>query len=358
MNYYTETNYIDHDELRTAGGKGRDDYFEVLRRTGLKCIRIPMFRPAGNINFIQRMRMERCLKTAWKVSLYGLGEGDTLVLHSPISEKFLGYADFIPTVRKRGCKIIDIVFDLETFFKPDYKSFAEFKHRKDRQTEAVLFRRSDAVICHNEKMKEKLISIGVNEKKIVCVGVMDYLRDDDVFSTEHFSLDKPVVYCGNLAETKSGFVYDLPDGLRIDLYGPGFTGRTTENIQYKGVYPALELMDIMEGSFGLVWDGTSCDTCTGACGEYLRFNNPHKMSHYLASGMPVLVWEEAAMADFVTEEGCGLTIRSLGEINDVISGITGGQYDEMKRNAVRVGTAMRRGEHIRAAVEKALEMVE
>ena len=361
MNYYTVTNYIDHDQLRTAGGKGRDDYFEVLRRTGLEPIVIPTVKSALRIPVTERFSLEQKLRNVWRSALSGLGEGDVLVLHSPVSEKFLGITTIIEEVCERGCKIIDIVFDLETFFKSDYSRFAGFKQTADRLTEAGLFELSDVIICHNDKMKDKIVSLGVAPEKIVCVGVMDYLRDGyEVKDPERFGRKGPVVFCGNLGENKSGFVYDICEvtnpGLDLELYGPGYTGReqytTTRGsiVTYRGTYTAFELMDKMEGSFGLVWDGPSVHTCEGACGEYLSYNNPHKMSHYLASGMPVLVWEDAAMADFVTRQGCGLTIRELGDIPGLIRSLTDEQYAELRRNAERVGADMRKGMHIRFAV--------
>lgn len=358
MNYYTETNYIDHDQLRTAGGKGRDDYFEVFRRCGLSRISIPVLRPENRISVFSRLKMERELAFEWRRSLKDIGEGDVLFIHSPVSEKFSGYASIIKEVKNRGCRIIDVVFDLETFFLPDYRNLARIKQAIDRKTEAALFGMSDAVICHNERMKERLVSIGVEEGKIVCVGVMDYLREEAPANDPgRFGKDKPVVFCGNLAYRKSGFVYGLPEQISIDLYGPGFTGRTTDLVRFKGVYPAIELMDIMQGSFGLVWDGSSCDTCTDACGEYLRYNNPHKMSHYLASGMPVLVWGEAAMAEYVTRERCGLTISSISEIKDILEGLTDEKYAGFRREAERVGSEMRRGMHIQKAVMEAIDLI-
>ena len=57
----------------------------------------------------------------------------------------------------------------------------------------------------------------------------------------------------------------------------------------------------MDQNFGLVWDGTSLDGCNGRYGEYLKFNNPHKTSLYLSCGIPVIIWKEAALADFVEE---------------------------------------------------------
>lgn len=376
MNYYTETNYIDHDSLRTAGGKGRDDYFEVLRRCGLECIRIPTLRKPSGLSVIQRPLLELGLRRAWRKALSGLREGDTLVLHSPVSEKFLAYPSVIKEVRDRGCRIIDIVFDLETFFMSDYRHFARLKHEADRRTEAALFEMSDVIICHNDRMKEKIVSLGMQPDRIVCVGAMDYLSDpmdqnggsaERGSMAERFSPDKPLVFCGNLAERKSGFVYRLAErdipGLKMDLYGPGYTGPsgTADHpagcIRYRGVYTAAELMSVMEGSFGLVWDGTSVETCTGACGEYLAYNNPHKMSHYLASGMPVLVWEKAAMADFVLANGCGLTISDLMSVPDLLAGVSKEQYEQLRMNAQKVGSEMREGAHIRAAVQRALESV-
>ena len=364
MNYYTETNYIDHDRLRTAGGKGRDDYFEVLRRAGLECIKIPTVKSSPDESgLINRIKIEKKLRRAWRESLSGLEEGDAVFLHSPVSEKFIGYPGIIEKLHKRGCVIVNIVFDLETFFKSDYKKLASLKHAADSRTESRLFAASDLMICHNKKMKEKLLTLGADENKVICVGVMDYLRDDNSFpDADRFSADGPVVFCGNLDVNKSGFVYDLAGGavpgLRIDLYGPGYSEKDSRDVKYMGVYRPLELMDVMKGSFGLVWDGSSIDTCKGACGDYLRYNNPHKMSHYLASGMPVLVWEEAAMAKFVIEEGCGLTIKELRQIPSVLSGLGEEEYRTLRRNAERVGLQMRRGEHIRRAVEEAVRRID
>ena len=120
----------------------------------------------------------------------------------------------------------------------------------------------------------------------------------------------------------------------------------------------MELMDVMEGSFGLVWDSTSADTCDGPFGEYMLFNNPHKIALYLASGMPVIVWDRSAMADFVEEEKCGIMVSRLSEIPDKTAGITDEDYERMRSNAMRVGADMRKGSHIKAAVQRAVELSE
>ena len=51
--------------------------------------------------------------------------------------------------------------------------------------------------------------------------------------------------------------------------------------------------------------------------QYTKFNNPHKLSCYLAAGIPVIVWEKTAIAEMVKRENIGYTIRSLEGIKNL-----------------------------------------
>ena len=115
-----------------------------------------------------------------------------------------------------------------------------------------------------------------------------------------------MIIAGNLRRHKVGYVYSLPDNQEFNLYGVDFEDDGRENIHYIGAFDPEELTQKMQGSFGLVWDGTTCDTCDGLSGSYLKINNPHKFSLYLSSGLPVIVWDQAAIADFVKKENVGL----------------------------------------------------
>ena len=68
----------------------------------------------------------------------------------------------------------------------------------------------------------------------------------------------------------------LPENQKFNLYGVGYTGNTNKDIKYYGAFPPEQLPYVMQGAWGLVWDGTSSNTCEGVFGEYLRINNPHK----------------------------------------------------------------------------------
>ena len=74
--------------------------------------------------------------------------------------------------------------------------------------------------------------------------------------------------------------------------------------------------------------------------------------------MPIIIWDEAAEADFVLKEHVGITVKSLYELPDKISAISDSEYKTMKRNAEIVGKRLRNGEYMTNAIKKAEEMVQ
>ena len=100
------------------------------------------------------------------------------------------------------------------------------------------------------------------------------------------------------------------------LYGINYDEQniTSLNVEYKGAFLPNEIPSKLEGSFGLVWDGDSTDGCNGASGDYIRYNNPHKLSLYISSCLPVIVWSQAAIADFVRQHNIGFCVDKLIDI--------------------------------------------
>jgi hypothetical protein len=159
----------------------------------------------------------------------------------------------------------------------------------------------------------------------------------------------------NLAPAKAGFIYDaglarLP-GVELSLYGPYFEpGRMRSAVGHVGVFdpdrPALR----DSCHFGLVWDGSEVDRCAGAAGRYMRYNAPHKLSLYLALGLPVVVWSEAAAARLVLDHRIGVTVRSLRELGDIPARLAASDYRQMAANAVALGRHVRGGAFLRKAL--------
>ena len=88
------------------------------------------------------------------------------------------------------------------------------------------------------------------------------------------------------------------------------------------------------------------------CGEYLKYNNPHKVSLYIASEMPIIIWEKAALAKFVKDNNIGITVSSLYELPEVLSKVTKQEYQMYKYNLSRLSADVKNGKYLTEALSK------
>ena len=229
----------------------------------------------------------------------------------------------------------------------------------------IILNYADNIICHNKSMRDYLVSEGFPENKLTNLEIFDYLTDYSP-SYKAFKEEWSCVIAGNLVKAKCKYIYDLIDHTRAEgsyklhLYGGGLEtelGSDYSNVVYHGSVSPEKLPEIMEGDFGIVWDGTSTKSCEGNNGNYLRYNNPHKTSLFLASGVPVIVWKEAALAPFVENNGVGFAVSSLEEINSVLSKMTESEYAQMIANVDTVSNKIRSGYFFKTAYQKAEDAI-
>ena len=138
-------------------------------------------------------------------------------------------------------------------------------------------------------------------------------------------------------------------GLTVNCYGAECP-HLPAGLTYKCKFHP-DNVSVLEGSWGLVWDGDSVDGCTGAMGEYLRYNASHKLSLYIVAELPVIVWKESAVAKYVEERGIGICVGSLREIRGRIDGMSDEEYGQMIVNIRKEAAELKRGAHLRAALE-------
>lgn len=250
-------------------------------------------------------------------------------------------------IRKRISKSTKVYY-----FIHDIESLRLFKDSKSFKSEEIdRLNNSDGIISHNKKMTEWLLNNGINVP-IVNLEIFDYLTNKTALEKKLY--DKSVCFAGNLMKAK--FLENIPRNLKLNLYGPNPNEKYPENVSYKGIYKPEELPAYLEGNFGLIWDGASSDKCDGMYGEYMKYNNPHKVSLYIASGIPVIIWKKAALADFIEKNKLGIVVENLYEINGKLNEITEKDYEEYKKNAVMMGKKLRQGIFTKKAVEKMIEV--
>lgn len=213
------------------------------------------------------------------------------------------------------------------------------------------FNLASYIISHNQKMSDYLIENNIDKHKIVNLEIFDYLTKDEN-SSWHYGDNALLCYAGNL--NKSKFIYKFPKDLKsmgINLYGNGYRGKQ-DGLNYKGALPSDKVSSLIKGKFGLIWDGDSVDTCTGNTGNYLRYNNPHKLSMYLVANMPVIIWNQAAEADFVKKNGIGITVNSLHEITEKIEKISEEDYLKMNKAVQNIRVKLEKGNFLSKALNE------
>lgn len=271
--------------------------------------------------------------------------GDVLFLQYPLKK----YFSFICNMaHARGAKVVALIHDLSSC-------------RRKTLTPEVEIRRlsnADYIIATNDAMAAHLRSLGL-KRPIGSLGCWDYLSDSIPKSSEHDGVK--IAYAGSINRRKNTFLYewgDVIDGYTVELYGGYFDdggASCAEKFNCHGFVDADKLISSVEADYGLVWDGASLDECSGSFGEYLALNTSHKVSLYLRSGLPIIVWDKSAMAPFVKKHGIGLTISSLRELDKAVRAVSAEDYSAMKKKAIEVGERSASGYFFRQAASDALK---
>lgn len=346
----------DKELKKHAGGKAREDVDRILLEKGLKELAIVAPQEERwNASLLRKMLYHITISKLWKNAVSQLSDNDKLVLQFPIVNHSLFFSGVIKYARKRGIKTYAFIHDLEIIRLSNAEEIsigAKWRMKLEEINELELF---DGIVVHNAKMKKYINeNYGISNDKMVELEIFDYLVDNSFVPNKKIDSYKSCIIAGNLNKNKSAYVYSLPKAPQFELYGINFENEYADNINYHGSFLADELPFYMKGGFGLVWDGDSQATCSGAWGNYLKYNNPHKTSLYLACGIPVIIWKQAALADFISSHNIGLVIDSLEEISNLLDGLSEDEYMKYKANAVEFSIKLRKGMYTKKAIEELL----
>ena len=347
MKYYLKEEFLHDNNVKNAGNKARNDVEEIVKREGYQALVLSV----DNWYEMSTLKAQLHKSKAFGQALNQLKQGDELLIQFPMLHHSFFTTHHVKKAQKKGIKVHFIIHDLEALRYVNVENFP-LKHKIRVQVqESGLLGAADGIIAHNPVMKSVLVDKGIAEDKIVSLGIFDYLIPNFQEKSGQ-TKDQPMIVAGNLAQEKAGYLYGLPAEPAYNLYGVGFDeSRALENETYFGSFLPDELPAALEGGFGLVWDGDSAETCSGVFGEYLRYNNSHKASLYLASGFPLVVWKQSALSHFVLEKGCGIAVESLHDLKETIDNLSDADYQDLVDNAKRVGQEIRDGHYLKTALK-------
>ena len=322
--------------LSSAGNKAKTDIEQIMDNLSFKNIGLKQTTYNNKIvSFF--MTLTGVLK-----SPFFMHKGDRLILQYP----FKKYFTFICRMaHQKGVKVIVLIHDLGSF----RRKALTIKQEINRLNHA------DYIIAHNDRMKAWLEEHHC-KAQIGKLGIFDYLSESTAKPKDVIRKPYSVVYAGALNPRKNAFLYEVGEhcqSLQLNLYGNGFDMQKAKGItqiNYMGFLKSDDLITTVQGDFGLVWDGPSIETCSGNFGEYLKYNNPHKTSLYIRCGLPIIIWEKAALADFVQKNQIGICISSLRDIEPRLKRMTEEEYWEMYRNVQNINTKISSGFYFREAL--------
>jgi len=339
----------------TAGSKARNDIESILTKNGYDKFTIVVGEKKKKI-LSETYRIKKQLRTI----LDSIEENSLIVMQYPWGTMSYGMAKIVSEkMQSRGIRTAVIIHDLNSV-RTGSKLTKQYYNYYVKEIKYLS--QFDYIVCHNKSMGRYLINNGIDSKKIVSLGIFDYLTEtaaQKVLITPKET--RKINIAGNLSKDKTEYIYKLPElgieNYSVQLYGPFYSGEKSTKIIYNGKFPADELPKYLTAGFGLVWDGTDVTTCAGHFGQYLKINNPHKLSLYMACGIPVIVWKQAAIADFVTNNNVGFCVESLAEIDNIMKNLTVEKYTELQGNVALIQQRVRNGQYILEAMNKITQEV-
>ena len=343
-----------------AGSKAPSDISKIAESMGFKIVPIRM--ATSEVTKVAAIKRQIKYIDEWKKAFNEIPEGAIVLLQHPFWNRELNREKVLHRLKnEKNVKFISLIHDVEVLREETPSEFFQ----KEFET---MLEMADVLIVHNEVMKEWFLSRGVEEKKIVVLEIFDYLHgeienhDSAENSDEQLlRFEKCINIAGNLDTKKSGYLSKLGElkNIKIKLYGPNFdeTLEQFENVEYMGSFPSDEIPKHLKEGFGLVWDGNELDSCSGEFGQYLKYNNPHKLSLYLSSGLPVVIWKEAAEAKFVQEKHAGVCVGSLKDLEQIMLALDLEEYNELAKNTKAIGRNLREGYYTNKALKEALEKI-
>ena len=240
-----------------------------------------------------------------------------------------------------GNRIHVVIHDIETI-----------RQNRTIERDKFIFDIADTLIVHTPQMETAIRGMGY-QGRIECLKFFDYLGNWNM-PVRKIDKENQVVFAGNLKKSK--FIPLLNEivvnkDFSIFLYGKPEISNIKEFVEYKGFFRADDITGL-EGNWGLVWDGDSIETCSGELGDYLKYNAPFKLSLYLAAGMPVIVWKQSAMAQYVDKYHLGLCVDSLHDIHSSICNLSESEKKEIEHGVQIYSEKVRTGQMFKEVINR------
>lgn len=338
-----------------ASSKARNDAEKILEKNGYEKYFV------NTKKYVQKNKIKKIIQLfgylknyfVWNKEVKSFSKDDTVVIQYPLLNTTINFKNILKKLTQKTNTIV-LIHDMDSLrYRPEAQG--KILCERIRREDQGILNEAGKVIAHNEEMAKKLIEYGVKKENLINLNIFDYLYDNEI--KNHGKFNKKIIIAGNLSPEKSKYIANLKDvkNVKFNLYGVGYIDDNASNVTYKGSFLPEDLLENLDGQFGLVWDGESVEGCIGGFGEYLKYNNPHKASMFVSANIPIIIWKEAALAKYIEENDIGYTIEKLSDIEALLKRITEEEYNNKINNIKKLSKKLRSGDNLELALSKAVK---
>ena len=226
--------------------------------------------------------------------------GDIVIFQSPTWNGWEFDAEFVAKMKDLRVKLVVFIHDVvPLMFRDNAYLMSVYMD---------MFNQADVIIAPSQQMVDRLRKEGLTVEKVLIQEFWDHPHN---LSLNQPGFKKEIFFAGSLTRFPElqNWVYLVIEGWKRN-----------EEL----------LMELSKGGFGLVWNTQYND---GENVDYYEMNISHKLSTYLAAGIPVIVPNTLSNSHLIEERGLGFAVNSLEEADQLVQNMDPKTYQEISNRA-------------------------
>lgn len=244
---------------------------------------------------------------------------DLVVVQFPMWTHLNFQAEFFDAIKNiESVKMVALIHDIPTWMFTEGNDY-----NRDNDFWLNQLKKFDLIMVANDKMAQKLYEDGV-DVAMIPMQIWDYCyrgpKQEKLFRKKLYYVSGRDIMDIDYTASTPLYFYNKNVENAVLAYG---------SVTWAGRKPSDEIVAEIDGGFGIVVSDNIKEKSNMNFAFYNQFNNPTKLSLYLAAGIPLIVASKTPHSKLVAEHGIGLVVDDLNDIDQILAKITAAEYQQM-----------------------------